>query len=89
MKSRALLAAILSAAAVSGVGLDAYSTALAIAPQDGPVLGGPTAGQTGLLPRNMVPKPKRDRFVLPVDPETGEPWYTGNIVLKFHDGVRA
>lgn len=96
MKSRASLAHIVakgfassvaaSLAAVSllGIGTDAARTAHAMA-QDG---GGP--GSTGpLLPRKMVTKPGDAKFFLPRDPSTGEPWFTGNIVLKFHDWVGA
>jgi hypothetical protein len=59
----------------------------AAAPIPGPV--GGINPPTSLLPRAKVRKPKQESFVLPFDPETGEAWFTGNLVLKFEDHVGA
>ena len=65
-------------------------------PVAGPVVGAPLPGPIGginppttLLPRAKVRKPAQESFVLPFDPETGEAWFTGNLVLKFEDFVGA
>jgi len=94
MKSRALLAAVLSAVTLTGFGIELERAATAIAPtrDGGPVASNPSAipgGTIALHPRKMVRKPGKEDFYLPSDPLSGEPWYTGNIVLKFRDEVRA
>jgi hypothetical protein len=92
MKSRASLAHIVAkgfvaglvAVGLLGIGVDAAQTAHAMGQNgDGPGSAGP------LLPRKMVKKPGDEKFYLPRDPATGEPWFTGTIVLKFHDWVGA
>jgi subtilisin family serine protease len=89
MNPRFLLATILSGSTLFGLALESSHVAQAAPPRggDGPVIGGGNKNQ--FLPRKLVRKPADSAFYLPVDPKTGEAWYTGNIVLKFKDEVRA
>lgn len=92
MNSRVLLAAVLSGATLVGFGLETTQVARAASFEGrggGPVVGGGPSSPVQLLPRRVVRKPSKDRFYLPTDPVAGTPWYTGNIVLKFKDDVRA
>ena len=95
MKSRAFLASILGAVVFTGFVVETQNTASAIAPA-GPAklasttaAGGRVESDGSLLPRKMVRKKDSRSFYLPINPANGEPWYTGNIVLKFHDWVGA
>lgn len=94
MQPRFVLAAALSATVLTVLGVGLEQSASAMQPlrsgSDGPIVGGPgQGGPVATLPRLRVRKPTRDKFELPYDPNSGEPWFTGNIVLKFEDSVRA
>ena len=98
MKSRALVAAVLSAITCIGFVLESKENAfadaalpvatLSTAPSVG-VGSGSSSNQGALLSRRLVRKPADEAFILPYDPTTGEPWFTGNIILKFNDAVGA
>lgn len=87
MKSRALLAAVLSAATFAGFVMENHHAAAAVIASS-PALSQQVPGK-GLLPRRLVRKPASSSIVLPHDPVTGAPIYNGTIVLKFRDDVGA
>ncbi len=101
MKSRAFLASVLTTVVFTGLSLEAPRAIASPANESAsgpsmttvlPTMSGPIGGvqqPTPLLPRAKVRKPRQDSFYLPYDPETGEAWFTGNIVLKFEDHIGA